>query len=175
MLRTNMLPALDDESLRLSGSDPLPKFATLVSAIPSRAAAIALLRTHQAPEPCLSQPSFQILVLGVSEPLQGQGIGGALIRDGLARAAAVAAAAALPVFVTGEGRGMRVYRHLGFQVLQDTWHGFDAEGTQVDIGQDEAREENGGLEAAQMVWVPDGQSVAVKGVVYAGKTADEHK
>ncbi|KAJ4147076.1 hypothetical protein LMH87_001625 [Akanthomyces muscarius] len=138
--------ALDAESLRLSGSDPLPKFTTLMPSHPTRSPAIALLRANQSPEPCLSLPSYQLLVLGVSEPLQGQGIGGALIREGLA----LGAQHSLPVFVTGEGRGMRVYRHLGFQVLEGTWHGFDADGKQTEREED-AREEQGGLDAAQMV------------------------
>ncbi|ATY63322.1 Acyl-N-acyltransferase [Cordyceps militaris] len=150
--------ALTEETARLIGDAPLPKFAALAISIPSRAAAIARLRSAQAPEPCLSVPGEQLLVLGVDQGQQGRGIGGALIREGLSRAAA----AACPVFVTGEGRGMRVYRHLGFQVLDGTCRCFDRDGNEAE-GDDE-----GGLRAAQMVWVPDGQSVTVHGVLYRG-------
>ncbi|KAJ3472479.1 hypothetical protein NLG97_g10955 [Lecanicillium saksenae] len=135
--------------------------------IPARAAACKTLREHQSPEPCLSLASYQLLVLGVAEDQQGLGIGGRLIREGMA----LAAADGLPVFVTGEGRGMHIYMHYGFQEVRGSWRGFDKEARMLESrGEEEGwKEENGGLEARQMVWVPEGASVEVKGEVYHGK------
>lgn len=131
----------------------------------ARSAANKALREAQTPEPCLAVACYQLFVMGVDETQQGRGVGGRLIREGLARATD----AGLPVFVTGEGRGMRVYQHLGFEVLAGAWWGFDEEGKEV-----KSKEEVGehGLEAAQMVWVPEGRTVVVKGVEYHGTTPE---
>lgn len=82
-------------------------------------------------------------------------------------------AAKLPVFVTGEGRALKFYATLGFRAIKGTWNVFNGEGELLE------REEGTGLEdgdgegmvAAQMVYIPAGEEVAIKGVRYTSKGA----
>lgn len=186
MLKGTNATALEKKVASLTASYPSATldqlFATTI--ILSRAAAIAALRRRQDANLCLCLPSYQLLVIGVSESHQGQGIGGALIREGTAIASAAVpddesqrrnsdnvdsnneGSDVCPIFVTGEGRGMRVYQKLGFHILEGTWAGFDKDGEEVRTPADVGEE---GLEAAEMVWVPPGRSVVVKGVVYSGQ------
>lgn len=157
-----MLTALAAEIAAATASlpSPPPRLQTILPPVPARQTAIYALRALQSPEPCTLQPSHQLYVLGVASTHQGLGIGGALIREGIA----AAEASGLPLFVTGEGRGMRVYMHLGFQTIRGTWHGYDEDGEEVkEVGEGEGR-----LEAAQMVYVPKGREAVVGGETYSG-------
>ncbi|KAJ6783681.1 hypothetical protein PWT90_08039 [Aphanocladium album] len=48
---------LEAEVARLIGTDPVPKFASVLTGVPARLAAIKSLRDGQAPEPCLAVAS----------------------------------------------------------------------------------------------------------------------
>jgi hypothetical protein len=81
----------------------------------------------------------------------------------------------VPVFVTGEARGVDFYENaLGFQRLRSTEYWLDKEG--CDISREEVRggneawkKENGGLSGAQMVWLPAGNVLELDGEVYKGE------
>jgi ribosomal protein S18 acetylase RimI-like enzyme len=81
--------------------------------VPFMGANDVMEKIHKARAP---EPHWYLMVLGVDPDLQGQGVGSALVAEGLAQADR----AGVPCYLeTSERRNLRFYERHGFEILQE--------------------------------------------------------
>lgn len=73
--------------------------------------------------------------------------------------------------MTGESRGLNLYRACGFSIIRDSQIWLDIDGKEisaeaVEKGDDGWRQDRGGCSMAEAVWIPEGKDVEVRGVLY---------
>ncbi|CEJ89574.1 hypothetical protein VHEMI05412 [[Torrubiella] hemipterigena] len=102
------------------------------------------------PSPRLTTPSMHLNAMAVSKSHQRRGIGRALVAWGKTHG--------LPIYVTGEEGGLKLYRACGFHVIRDTQVWLKSAGVDVDEADSSAWErDQGGCSMGECVWVPPRQ------------------
>ncbi|KGQ05690.1 hypothetical protein BBAD15_g9068 [Beauveria bassiana D1-5] len=130
--------------------------------ITARQEAISRRRKPQPSDPLDEIAGFALSGLAIRDKFQGCGIGSALVRWGRDRAASEK----VPVFATGEARGVGFYKEaMGFQKIAESECWLDK--NDHDVSEDEVRNgstawttEEGGLTGAHVLWLPGGVSTS---------------
>lgn len=143
-------------------SDPPSIKTQALAPITARQEAISRRRKPQPSDPLDEIAGFALSGLAIRDKFQGCGIGSALVRWGRDRAASEK----VPVFATGEARGVGFYKEaMGFQKIAESECWLDK--NDHDVSEDEVRNgstawttEEGGLTGAHVLWLPGGVSTS---------------